>query len=189
MRLLDEIIEANRAFLTLNTRELQRATVPKSPMRKIAIFTCMDSRLVDLLEPAMGIRRGDALVLKNAGNTLADPKGGVVRSLVVSVYTLGVEEILVVGHRDCGMAELSIGKLENAMLERGILPEAIGEIQGLHDWIGAFADPEDNVCNVVRLIRASPLLPKDVPVHGLIAEPVRGALTVLVNGYRDTEAQ
>lgn len=183
MRLLDEIMQANQVFLSTNQTSLRQRSIPKVPRRNIAIFTCMDSRLVELLEPAMGISRGDAHVLKNAGNTLADPRGGVVRSLVVSVYTLGVEEILVVGHRDCGMAEVSADKLKEAMLARGIPAEDIERIREMDEWLGAFADPEDNVRKVVSLIRSSPLIPKDVPIHGLIMEPNRGALTVLVDGY------
>lgn len=183
MRLLDEILAANKAFLTANWK------VSEKPRRKVAIFTCMDTRLVELLEPAMGISRGDAHIIKNAGNILVDPKGGVVRSLVVSVYTLAVEEILVVGHQDCGMAKLSISKLEHAMLARGISPSILDDIQGLHDWIGAFADPADNVRKVVRLIRASPMLPNDVPIHGLLIEPESGALTLLINGYSDISTQ
>lgn len=182
MRLLDEIMLANRNFLSQS--ETNSATrVPKSPKRRVAIFTCMDSRLVELLEPAMGICRGDAHVIKNAGNTLVDPRGGVIRSLVVSIYVLGVEEILVVGHRDCGMAQVRIDALEQAMLRRGVPPEAIAEVEGLRDWVGAFADPGDNVRRVTSLIRESPLIPQDVPVHGLIVEPNRGALTVLTDGY------
>lgn len=183
MQLLDEIMQANRAFLAANGVSLQKKAIPKAPRRNVAIFTCMDSRLVELLEPAMGISRGDAHVLKNAGNTLADPRGGVVRSLVVSIYALGVEEILVVGHRDCGMAQVSAEKLKKAMLARGIPAEDIEQIREMDEWLGAFADPEDNVRKVVGLIRSSPLIPKDVPIHGLIMEPTRGALTVLVNGY------
>lgn len=183
MRLLDEVLQANRAFLSTNGSSLRQEAIPKTPQRNIAIFTCMDSRLVELLEPAMGISRGDAHVLKNAGNTLSGPWGGVVRSLVVSVYTLGVEEILVVGHRDCGMAEVTAEKLKDAMLARGIPAETIERIPELDEWLGAFADPEENVRNVVDRIRSSPLIPKDVPIHGLIMEPNRGALTVLVDGY------
>lgn len=182
MRLLDEIMIANRNFLDQHKME-SLSRVPKLPKRKVAIFTCMDTRLVELLEPAMGLCRGDAHVIKNAGNTIVDPTGAVIRSLVVSIYILGVEEILVVGHRDCGMAQVHIDDLEDAMLRRGVPLQAIAEVQGLRDWVGAFADPSENVRRVTDLIRESPLIPHDVPVHGLIVEPNRGALTVLSNGY------
>ena len=82
MTLLDSILEANRTFV----RPGVFPPLAKNPQRQFAIFTCMDTRLVDFLEPAMGIRRGDAKVIKNAGNTLVDAlHGGVIRSLVAAI--------------------------------------------------------------------------------------------------------
>jgi len=180
VNLLDSVLEANKRFV----RPGAFPPLPKSPQKQFAIFTCMDTRLVDFLEPAMGIKRGDAKVLKNAGNTIVDPKGGMIRSLVVSVFTLGVEEIFVIGHRDCGMAGLDAEVLKQKMIARGIDPQAIDDlVPDLSTWIGAFADPVSNVENVVSIIRNSPLIPKDVPVHGLIFCPNDGHLEVVVRGY------
>jgi carbonic anhydrase len=97
----------------------------KNPKKQLAIFTCMDTRLVDFLEPAMGIKRGEAKVIKNAGNTLIDPRGGVIRSLVVAIFMLGVEEIFVIGHEDCGIASVEPEKLKNDMIARGISRQEI----------------------------------------------------------------
>ena len=97
MTRLETIIEANRSFVRPNAFP----PLPKSPAKQLAIFTCMDTRLVDFLEPAMGLKRGEAKVIKNAGNTIIDPMGGaVIRSLVAGIFMLGVEEIFVIGHRD-----------------------------------------------------------------------------------------
>lgn len=183
MRLLDEIMHANETYLQLNGINPAETPVPRPPQRKVAIFTCMDGRLVELLEPAMGISRGDAHIIKNAGNTVVHRNSEVIRSLVVSIFALGVEEVLVVGHRDCGMARLDTNELEQAMLARGVPQEAMDAVDNLHEWLGGFGDPEANVRNVVRRIRSSPLVPDDVPIHGLIVEPQRGKLSVLVNGY------
>ncbi|HEU0265985.1 MAG TPA: carbonic anhydrase [Geobacterales bacterium] len=180
MNLLDTMLEANRNFV----RPGLLPPLPKNPQRQIAIFTCMDTRLVDFLEPALGITRGDAKVIKNAGNTLIDPLGGVVRSLVVAVFMLGVEEIIVIGHRDCGMADVDVVGLKERMVSRGIAPSAIdGLIPDLGQWTGAFACPEENVASVVSMLRNSPLLPKDVPIHGLLFCPNDGHVEVVVNGY------
>lgn len=179
MSLLDDILEHNIRFVADHQRPLT-----KSPARKIALFTCMDTRLVDFLEPALGIRRGDAKVIKNAGNTIIDPYGGVMRSLVVAVYALGCEEIFVVGHLDCGMAQIQEDDLERRMLERGIPAEVIATLNpSLGDWLGAFHNPYGNVHQVVNTIRQSPLIPKDVPVHGLMFDPVSGRLELLIDGY------
>ena len=155
----------------------------RAPAKGIALFTCMDTRLVEFLEPALGLRRGDAKVIKNAGNTVVDPTGGVIRSLVVAVYMLGCEEIYVVGHRDCGMTEIDEDELEGRMRARGVTAEAISAVRpSLREWVGAFHDPDGNVRRVVEIIRESPLLPDDVPVHGLMFDPATGRLDVLVRG-------
>ena len=89
MNLHSSILKANRSFVHPGAFP----PLPKNPKKQFAIFTCMDTRLVDFLEPAMGIKRGDCKVIKNAGNTLVDPlHGGVIRSLVAAIFMLGVEE-------------------------------------------------------------------------------------------------
>lgn len=180
MRLLDKILSHNETFVKPGAFP----PLPKDPKQQLAIFTCMDTRLVDFLENAMGIKRGDAKVIKNAGNTLVDPNGGVIRSLVAAVFLLGCEEILVIGHKDCGMASVDADKLKEKMVARGIDPKAIDSlVPDLGHWMGAFASPEENVARVTEIIRNSPLIPKEVPVHGLIFCPNDGHLDVVVRGY------
>ena len=180
MELLDSIVSTNKKFV----RPGAFPPLPKNPQKQFAIFTCMDTRLVDFLEPAMGIKRGDAKVIKNAGNTVVDPNGGVIRSLVVAVFQLGVEEIFVIGHKDCGMSSVNVDELKAKMVSRGIDPEAIDTlVPDLGQWLGAFSSPEENVARVTEIIRSSPLIPKDVPVHGLIFCPNDGQLEVIVRGY------
>ncbi|MBJ6727865.1 beta-class carbonic anhydrase [Geomesophilobacter sediminis] len=181
MAVLDDILKANQSFI----RPGKFAPLPKNPQKQIAIFTCMDTRLVDFLEPAMGIQRGEAKVIKNAGNTVIDPNGGVIRSLVAAIFMLGVEEVLVVGHKDCGMSSVDAPSLKAQMIERGIDPQAIETlVPDLAQWLGAFDHPEENVERVVSVIRQSPLIPKNVPIHGLIFCPTDGHLEVVVEGYQ-----
>lgn len=179
--LLDGVLEANRTFVHPGAFP----PLPKNPQKQFAIFTCMDTRLVDFLEPAMGIKRGDAKVIKNAGNTIVDPfHGGVIRSLVAAIFTLGVEEIFVIGHEDCGMASVDADELRRRMVERGIDPVAIDtHVPDLAQWLGTFCCPSENVDDVVKKIRNNPLIPADVPVHGLLFSPNDGSLQVIVRGY------
>jgi len=181
MTLLDTILKANRKFVHPGAFP----PLPKNPKKQFAIFTCMDTRLVDFLEPAMGIRRGDAKVIKNAGNTIVDPfHGGVIRSFVAAIFMLGVEEIFVIGHEDCGMASVDPEQLRSDMIARGVPAEAIEKhVPDLAQWMGAFKCPSENVAEVVGKIRANALIPKDVPVHGLIFCPNDGRLDVVANGY------
>ena len=186
MNILEEILESNRLFIKQLPDEFIEYCpwTSKLPKREVAIFTCMDTRLVDFLEPALGIKRGEGKVIKNAGNSIIGSFGATIRSLVVSIFELGVKEILVIGHMDCGIAHTTSKSLINKMLNRGISPDAIKMIdRELEDWIDHFHHPIDNVKEVVLKIRTNPLIPKDVPIHGLIFNPQTGEVEVIVNGY------
>jgi carbonic anhydrase len=183
MALLQKIVEHNAHWVQERNRPLSKA-----PQKKVVIFTCMDTRLVEFLEPALGLRRGDAQIIKNAGNTLVDAGGGVVRSLVVAIHGLGCEEVLVIGHRDCGMTQLDKDALRNTMISRGVPEAAINALRpSLSEWLGGFHDPLGNVERVVRMLRENPLIPRTVPVHGLMFDPASGSLQVSVDGYPDSE--
>ena len=64
-------------------------------------MTCMDTRLVELLPATLGLKNGDVKIIKNAGAVISNPFGSVVRSLLIAIFELGVEEIMVIGHTDC----------------------------------------------------------------------------------------
>jgi carbonic anhydrase len=179
MSLLDEVLTHNNRFVSERQGKINR-----SPAKKVVVFTCMDTRLVDFLEPAMGIRRGDATVIKNAGTAVLDPNGGVIRSLAVAIYALGCEEVFVIGHLDCGMADLNVDRIERAMLSRGVPADSIRALKPeLGEWLGGFQDVNANVRRVTRLLRDNPLIPSDVPVHGLMFDPARGSIESLDAGY------
>lgn len=185
MALLEQILQENARF----TAELPESyihrndKVSKYPARQLAIYTCMDTRLVDFLEPAMGIARGEAKVIKAAGNMITGPFDEVIRSLMVAVYELGVNEIMVVGHKDCGMQHFTSASLKERMLARGVKPEAIAAVEGeFSKWVDAFHHPRENVEKTVAEIKSNPLLPKDIIVHGLLFCPDSSRLEVIVRG-------
>jgi carbonic anhydrase len=187
MNILEQVLAANSNFMEyLVEGAIQDYPENnKLPNRHLAIFTCMDTRLVDFLEPAMGIKRGEAKVIKNAGNSVTGPFEATIRSLIVSIFELGVKEVMVIGHFDCGLAHTTAGSLIQKMLARGISPDAIKMIEAeLINWIDHFHHPVDNIEEVVRKIRNNPLIPKDVPIHGLIFNPHTGQLEVIVDGYQ-----
>ena len=61
--LLEDIMQANWKF----THEIRPEVLDHHPQKHLAIVTCMDTRLVEILEPALGIHRGEAIEIKNAG--------------------------------------------------------------------------------------------------------------------------
>ena len=58
--------------------------------------------MIDFFEPALGLKRGDAKIVRNAGNSIVGEDA--IRSIGAALYNLGAEEVLVVGHTECGMA-------------------------------------------------------------------------------------
>lgn len=93
---LDQLLDANRR----HAEERAGVAVPEArPARHLAVLTCMDVRVDPL--PALGLRLGDAHVLRNAGARVTED---VLRSLVLSTHVLGTDTVVVVGHTGCGLA-------------------------------------------------------------------------------------
>ena len=187
MSILNDIISANDAFCASPPIDYTNEDHSKSklPQKQVAIITCMDTRLVNFLEPALGLSRGDAKVIKTAGNSVTGVFDGVIRSLMVCVYELGVKEVLVIGHHECGMAKTTSRSLTEAMLSRGVPKEAIHMVaKELREWADEFQHPEQNVKDTVESIRLNPLIPNDVPIHGLIFHPRTGKLDIVSDGYK-----
>ena len=72
------------------------AALPKEPARQLAVLTCMDVRIDPLR--VLGLRPGDANVLRNAGALVTDD---VLRSLRAAASALGVRRVAIMGHTDC----------------------------------------------------------------------------------------
>jgi carbonic anhydrase len=185
MSLISEILEHNRQFVA--DRKYEEFLTDRWPNKKIVVLTCMDTRLVELLPRAMNLRGGDAKIIKSAGAVVSHPFGAIMRSILVAVYSLNVEEIAVVGHHDCGMAGLDCASILERATQRGVGPDVIDTLQAgginLQKWLRGFDHVRDGVTASVELIRRHPLLPKDIPVHGLLMDPVTGELESVVDGY------
>ena len=81
------------------------------------------------------------------------------------------------------MAKTTAKDLTEKMLARGIAPEAIHMVRKeMERWADGFTHPAENVEDTVDELRMNPLIPKDVPIHGLIFHPRTGEIEVIVNG-------
>lgn len=177
--MIDDILEFNRRFVREKGYEPYITT--KYPDRKLAIVTCMDTRLTELIIAAMGLRNGDAKIIKNAGGVISSPFSTEVRSLLVGIYELGVEDVMVVGHTDCGAQHISGPDMVEAMRSRGI-PERSIEACRYFDvdfdkWLCGFDSVEESVRRSVAVLRNHPLIPEDVCISGFIIDSVTGELT------------
>ncbi len=182
MSVLDDMLQTNEKFCANPPADYTNEDHHESklPKKHLAIVTCMDTRLVNFLEPALGLTRGDVKIIKQAGNVLTGVFDATVRSLLVCIYELGVKEIAVIGHHECGMAKTTSESLTKAMIERGVSPDAIKMVEKeLVEWADSFQRPEENVKEVVKQLRENPLIPKDVKVHGLMFHPRSGKVQLL----------
>lgn len=181
--MIDEILRHNREFVA--SKGYERFVTSKYPDRKIAIVTCMDTRLVELLPAALGIRNGDVKIIKNAGGTITNPFDSTMRSLLVAVYELGVTEIMVIGHTGCGVQGMNADEMLHLMRERGVSEEHISLMRhcgiDLDGWLHGFEETETAVSETVDLIRNHPLMASDVRVAGYIMDSLTGQLTVIEN--------
>jgi carbonic anhydrase len=103
------------------------AALPREPARRLAVVTCMDCRIDPLT--ALGLRLGDAVVLRNAGAQVSDD---VLRSLQIANRVLGVRTVHVIGHTDCaahgGDAEAAAAEADRGAAQvRSVIPNVRAE--------------------------------------------------------------
>lgn len=179
--MINEILAYNKKFV--EEKRYEQYSTSKYPNKKIAILTCMDTRLVELLPAALGIKNGDVKIIKNAGGVVANPFGSVIRSLLVSIIELGVEEIMVIGHTDCGVQHINSEMMIHHMKERGIPQESIDLMKycgiNFEKWLAGFDTVEQSVEETVDLIKNHPLIPHDIRIGGYVINTETGELTVI----------
>lgn len=181
MSIVEEIKEFNKEFVQKGKHVDYIST--KYPNKKLAILSCMDTRLTELLPAALNLKNGDAKIIKNAGGVITHPFGSVMRSLLISVYQLEVEDIMVIGHDDCGMQSLNTDMIIQKMLCRNIDRDKIDMMKyygvDIYNWLKGFDNVEHSVVETVSLIRNHPLIPKDVRIYGFIINPNTGELKAI----------
>ncbi len=181
--MIDEILAYNRRFVA--EKGYERFITDKYPNKRIAIVTCMDTRLVELLPAALGLRNGDVKIIKNAGGTITNPFDSTVRSLLVAIYELGVNEVMIIGHTNCGVQGMDSAEMQHLMKQRGIPEHHITLMKhcgiDLDRWHHGFDDTEAAVLETVDLVRNHPLVPGDIVVKGYIMDSTTGELRPIGN--------
>ncbi|TVV72015.1 carbonic anhydrase [Sphingomonas solaris] len=92
---------ANHTFPSQSALYNRLATEGQSP--KALMISCADSRVVP--EHILEAQPGDLFVCRNAGNIVppyATQNGGVTSTVEFAVMALGIRDIIVCGHSDCG---------------------------------------------------------------------------------------
>ncbi|WML59378.1 carbonic anhydrase [Neobacillus sp. PS2-9] len=185
--ILNEILEFNHQFV--EKHEYEKYETTKFPNKKMVILTCMDTRLLELLPKALNLGNGDAKIVKNAGAIVSHPYGSIMRSILIALYQLKAQEVLVIAHHDCGMSGMKAEPVIENMKERGVSEETFNILTysgiDIKQWLHGFDNVTESVENSVSIIKNHPLMPKDVPVHGLVIDPKTGKLDLVVDGYKN----
>ena len=147
------------------TEAFDRSALTASPLTGLVVIACMDARLD--VEEALGLRTGDAHIIRNAGGLVTDD---VIRSVIVSMELLGTNEIVVIEHTGCGLH----GADEMLIRERVATNSGLSDLD-IPMAFGAFSDLVENVRRQVTILRTHPFL-RRVPVHGLVFDVANGRL-------------
>jgi carbonic anhydrase len=151
MSVIDELLAANRRF----AESMPERHRDVRPSRRLAIVTCMDSRL-DVFA-ALGLGDGEAHVLRNAGGAITDD---MIRSLAISQRRLGTEAVMLIHHTDCGMQQITDDGF------RAELQEAAGVSPAFA--IESFAEVDADVRQSILRVRRCEFLPHRDDVRGFV---------------------
>ena len=155
----DDLLSNNRSFAA----QYDRGHLDVRPSLRLAIVTCMDSRL-DVFA-ALGIEDGQAHILRNAGGVITDD---VIRSLAISQRRLGTEDVALIHHTDCGL-QLITDDGFRAELQKttGMAPSFA---------IESFTDVDADVRQSIARVRHSPFLLHRGRVRGFVYDVDTGVL-------------
>ncbi len=190
---LQFIKNGNRSYVAKFSAKV--SALAASPAKRIAILTCMDARL----DPAKyaGLVEGDAHIIRNAGGRASDDA---IRSLVISYKLLGTKEWFVIHHTDCGI-ETFTSETMGDLLASSLKPAKFGEHgwQDNHKNLGTeegkylnwltFTDRLASIVEDVKRIRENPMVPKNIPIYGLLYDCKSGKLTELPEATLAGKAQ
>jgi carbonic anhydrase len=148
---IDDLVANNERFAS----SLPAQHLDVRPRRRLAIVTCMDSRLN--VFAALGLRDGEAHVLRNAGGVITDD---VIRSLAVSQRRLGTRAVMLIHHTDCGMQSLTDdGFRAELQAATGVAPAFA---------IESFNDLDADVRQSILRVRRSSFVPYRDVVRGFV---------------------
>lgn len=178
---LEEMLQYNEKFVA--SKQYIKYETDSVPNKRMVVFTCMESRLVELLPKALNIQNGDVKMVKNAGAIIRKPFDSIMKSILVAVYELQADQVIVIGHHDCGMSHVDTSRLRDKMTTTGVSEEVLETLEyaGLdfHEEFHGFDTVEESIQQSAHIIRNHPLLPKQVKVHGLVIDPGTGKVDVV----------
>jgi carbonic anhydrase len=162
MSVIDEVIQANLNFIRTFTPQHLLVT----PARKLAVIACMDYRIN--IEHVLGLKTGDANIIRNAGGLVTED---VLRSLLIATHMLGVEEVMIINHTECGMTKFK----DDDLMHR--LHQDSGTATVSPASFLTFTDLEQNLARQLQRVKSHPWIPESLVVRGFIYDVSNGKLT------------
>jgi carbonic anhydrase len=162
MSIIDGALNANATIA--NDYDPDRG---KPPAPKIAIVTCADPRLSNILQ-MLGLAEADVDMIRNFGTVIDDDT---VRSLVLSTRLLGTREIMIINHTDCGLLRFTDSEMEDR------LRKETGRAQIAPARFYSFTDAEENTKEQIEKARAHPWISPEVPIRGFVYDVDTGRLS------------
>jgi carbonic anhydrase len=162
MSIIDGALSANATIA--NDYDPDRG---KPPAPKIAIVTCADPRLSNILQ-MLGLAEADVDMIRNFGTVIDDDA---VRSLVLSTRLLGTREIMIINHTDCGLLRFTDSEMEDR------LRKETGRAQIAPARFYSFTDAEENTKEQIEKARAHPWISPEVPIRGFVYDVDTGRLS------------
>ena len=154
-----ELLGYNREFAD----DFHDADLQVQPTRRIAVVTCMDSRIDTFA--VLGLQNGEAHIIRNAGGVITDD---VIRSLCLSQRFLGTREIVLVHHTDCGLQKVDEAEFRDELAaELGVKP-----------WwsLETFDDPYQDVRQSIQRLLMTPFIPHKDQIAGFVYDVTDGRL-------------
>lgn len=161
MSAIDDVIEANRAYALDHDPHL----LSPRPRKRLAVLTCMDTRLDRI---TLGLHHGDAHFIRNAGGIATEDA---LRSLLISHYLLGTQEIMVINHTDCGLMKATEQEMHDE------IESLAGGPANVPVHFHAFKDVEENVREQLRRLASHSWIKRELVLRGFVYDVMTGHLT------------
>jgi carbonic anhydrase len=161
---IQKVLARNKEF-ALN---YDAAALSPQPQLRLVVIACMDTRIT---LAALGLKPQDAHFIRNAGGIVTDD---VLRSLLVSHYFLGTNEVMVINHTDCGLMKASEEDMHKRIeREAGVAPSSPVRFY-------AFSDVEKNVREQLEKLNAHSWVREELMIRGFVFDVRSGKLKEVV---------
>lgn len=160
MSAIEKVLRRNAEFALNYDPEF----ISPHPRMNLVVIACMDTRIT---LAALGLKPQDAHFIRNAGGIVTDDA---IRSLLVSHYFLGTNEVMVINHTDCGLMKASEKEMHAKIEHEAGLPPSSPVC------FHAFKDVEKNVREQLAKLAEHSWVRDELTIRGFVYDVKTGRL-------------